>query len=42
MKLVFLFIFTNIAVLVVLSIVLNLLGVNSILDERIDRLKLNG
>lgn len=42
MKRVFLFIFTNIAVLVVLSIVLNLLGVNSILDERIDRLKLNG
>ncbi len=34
MKRVFLFIFTNIAVLIVLSIVLNLLGVNSILDER--------
>ncbi len=42
MKRVFLFSFTNIAVLVVLSIVLNLLGVNSILDERIDRLKLSG
>ena len=34
MKRVFLFIVTNIAVLIVLSIVLNLLGVNSILDER--------
>ena len=34
MKRVFLFIFTNIAVLIVLSIVLNLLGVDSILDER--------
>ena len=34
MKRVFLFIVTNIAVLVVLSIVLSLLGVNSILDEQ--------
>ena len=34
MKRVFLFILTNIAVLIVLSIVLSLLGVNSILDER--------
>ena len=34
MKRVGLFIFTNIAVLVVLSIVLRLLGVDSILDER--------
>ena len=34
MKRVFLFILTNIAVLVVLSIVLSLLGVNSILDEQ--------
>ena len=34
MKRVFLFIVTNIAVLVVLSVVLSLLGVNTILDER--------
>ena len=34
MKRVFLFILTNIAVLIVLSIVLSLLGVNSILDEQ--------
>ena len=34
MKRVFLFIATNIAVLVVLSVVLSLLGVNTILDER--------
>jgi heat shock protein HtpX len=34
MKRVFLFIMTNIAVLVVLSVVLSLLGVNTILDER--------
>lgn len=34
MKRVFLFIITNIAILVVLSIVLSLLGVNSILDEQ--------
>jgi heat shock protein HtpX len=34
MKRVFLFIVTNIAILIVLSIVLNLLGVDSLLDER--------
>jgi heat shock protein HtpX len=34
MKRIFLFLMTNIAVLVVLSIVLSLFGVNSILDEQ--------
>ena len=36
MKRVFLFLLTNVAVLIVLSIVLSLLGVDSILEERGD------
>ncbi len=38
MKRVFLFVVTNIAVLIVLSIVLNLIGINTILDEQGDDL----